>query len=201
MHTLHESTAGVPRTSDFPTTDLDDTIRKLMGNRQSRELAQILSLRGEEAIDILDSLQFVSEVPVLSAIASSFIRRTWQWLDANLYHEGRRRVIKALTDIAVASNELPSSLFIKDVVMESTHPANFGAYADVFRGSLHGQKVALKRLRLNDEGLATNDLHRVCLIFDYKAMMQKDNHASRNSVKKLSHGGSWRIPIFCLSWG
>jgi hypothetical protein len=42
--------------------DLDDTIRRLVGNSQSRERAQLLSLRGNEAVDVLDSLQSVSDV-------------------------------------------------------------------------------------------------------------------------------------------
>lgn len=71
-----------------------------------------------------------------------------QWLDINLNHEHRRIVLKRLVDIASASNELPRSLFLDGVELPSLHPAGYGAYADVFRGTYRGSAVALKRLRI-----------------------------------------------------
>jgi hypothetical protein len=84
-----------------------------------------------------------------------------QWLDANVKHERRRKIITLLMDVAKASNELPSSLFVAGVQIYSPHPTMSGGFADVFKGEFAGQSIALKRLRMNVRGLERNDVHRV----------------------------------------
>lgn len=53
-----------------------------------------------------------------------------------------------MVKLAWASSQLPSSLFLKNVIVyDRDIPAYGGAYADVFRGELDGKAVALKRFR------------------------------------------------------
>jgi hypothetical protein len=70
-------------------------------------------------------------------------------------------VLKVLVYIATESNELPSGLFIRGVHIDSQCPAGCGAFADVFRGTLDGQPIAIKRLRINENGKARDNIHRV----------------------------------------
>lgn len=42
---------------------------------------------------------------------------------------------------------IPQSLYLRGIRLEDRDPVNGGGYADIFRGSFQGQRVALKRLR------------------------------------------------------
>jgi hypothetical protein len=84
-----------------------------------------------------------------------------QWLDAHPAHDYRQHMFRLMIDIASASNELPPALFITGVQMPSRDATSTGSFADVFCGTYQGQKIALKRLRINDRGRTRNDIHQV----------------------------------------
>jgi hypothetical protein len=71
--------------------------------------------------------------------------------------------MRLLIDVAGKSNELPQSLFLAGVdIGAGRDPHSYGSFADVFCGSYQGQTVAVKRLRIDERGLARDNAHRVC---------------------------------------
>ncbi|KAJ3485692.1 hypothetical protein NLI96_g4782 [Meripilus lineatus] len=58
-----------------------------------------------------------------------------------------RRLHKTMTSLAHRSGKTPSALFITHVTIENPEPVISGAFGDVIKGTLHGQEVALKRMR------------------------------------------------------
>jgi hypothetical protein len=72
----------------------------------------------------------------------------WQWLDvAPADHSFRRSAIHLLVKIASRSGQLPPSLFIENVIRDTSW-RNTGGSGDVFCGTYMGNKVAVKQLRL-----------------------------------------------------
>lgn len=47
---------------------------------------------------------------------------------------------------------------------ESRDPWAYGGLADIFRASLNGGEVAVKRLRVNERGTVRAEIHKVCLL-------------------------------------
>ncbi|KAJ6554040.1 kinase-like domain-containing protein [Mycena vulgaris] len=68
-------------------------------------------------------------------------------LRKTLSQENRLETRRMLRRVSEASNKLPSSMFITGVTDCDAEPSFGGGYADVFRASLKGKAVALKRLR------------------------------------------------------
>jgi hypothetical protein len=155
--------------SNSTVIDVEDVIMKLRGSHRMGEKERLLALRGQAAIDVLDTLQLVGQA-ILCSDNNIHECSRYQWLDANTCHDHRRRVLKLLMDIASSSNELPASLFIRDVHLDSQVPESFGAYADIFRGTLRGQHVAVKRLSINESGKTRYNIHRVSCLRSYQPM-------------------------------
>ena len=57
------------------------------------------------------------------------------------------RLVKALLRLSRASGLYPECLALKSIEMEA-HPVDRGSYGDVYKGVLHGQKIAVKVLRV-----------------------------------------------------
>jgi serine/threonine protein kinase len=58
--------------------------------------------------------------------------------------------------LAASSHELPPSLFVNEIVLDSRDPSFFGGFADVFRGTYRGIPVAVKRPRVSLEADKAN---------------------------------------------
>jgi hypothetical protein len=52
-----------------------------------------------------------------------------------------------LVKLAVRSNQLPSALFVKDVVLAQHRESLCGGFADVYQGRLREELVAVKKMR------------------------------------------------------
>jgi hypothetical protein len=136
--------------------DVDQILEDLYASRDKR--AEYLALRGPEACTLLDALQLVSPIRA----PCSMLSHPPQWLDNNLEHKSRRKIMRLLIDVAGHSNELPHSLFVTGIdIGASRDPHSYGSFADVFRGTYENQIIAVKRLRINERGEARNDAHRV----------------------------------------
>lgn len=62
--------------------------------------------------------------------------------------EHRHAVRRLLIRLSQTSHTLPASLFIQGVECQDREPTGGGSFADIFRASLRGKDVALKRLRV-----------------------------------------------------
>jgi hypothetical protein len=61
----------------------------------------------------------------------------------------RRKAVSLLVKLSAESGIIPRDLFIQVVdIGEDRGPWEAGGFADVFRGTYNGQKVAVKRLRI-----------------------------------------------------
>lgn len=90
----------------------------------------VLNLRDRDAICMLDVLQ--------------------NWLDSESAHPIRQRVILLLVKLAATSEQIPSTLFLRNVDLGGVRDPEFmGGFADVFRARYRGQEVAVKRLRVS----------------------------------------------------
>jgi hypothetical protein len=60
--------------------------------------------------------------------------------------------ISLLVKLSSESQQFPPSLFIPEVDLGGIRdPEKIGGFADVFRGTLRGQEVAVKRLRVSSD--------------------------------------------------
>ncbi|TCD63897.1 hypothetical protein EIP91_004806 [Steccherinum ochraceum] len=62
--------------------------------------------------------------------------------------ETRDAIRRMMLKLSVRTTKLPKSLFLQGVISKDTESYSAGAFADIFVGEYHGQKVALKRLRV-----------------------------------------------------
>ncbi|KAH8080681.1 kinase-like domain-containing protein [Cristinia sonorae] len=60
----------------------------------------------------------------------------------------RHRIRRLLVRLCLDSGILPPSLLLTGIKCEDTDPVGMGGYADIFRGTYEGGRVALKRLRV-----------------------------------------------------
>jgi len=60
----------------------------------------------------------------------------------------RDTIRKLMLKLAMRSEKLPTSLFLKGVKCSETESYSVGSFADIYIGEYEGQKVALKRLRM-----------------------------------------------------
>jgi hypothetical protein len=73
-------------------------------------------------------------------------------------------VISLLVKLAIASGVLPRDLFIRGVDLgRDPHPHALGGFADVFRGILGSQQVAVKCLRVYHEDKVVINPVRPCI--------------------------------------
>lgn len=59
----------------------------------------------------------------------------------------RPRLVKALLQLSRTSGLYPECLILKGIEME-THPVTAGGYSEVYKGSLHQTKIAVKVLKV-----------------------------------------------------
>jgi hypothetical protein len=122
---------------------------------------------------------------------------SFQRLDFPMEPQYKSRHVKALLKLSRASGLYPECFTLKNIEMEN-HPVDNGGYGDVYRGRLHGRKIAVKVLKVYQ----TSDLTRlvkVCLKCDlYQSRL---NMILRNFCPRLSYGVNFPTPTFCLSTG
>lgn len=56
---------------------------------------------------------------------------------------------RAVIGLACESEEVPSSIYIKQVNWASTRPVRGGYHADIYKGSWDGKEAAIKEIRLH----------------------------------------------------
>ncbi|KAF9259368.1 kinase-like protein [Marasmius fiardii PR-910] len=112
-------------------------------------------LSSETALDILLTLE-TSRVPLVLNLLQTEVKTP------TLNHEYSRRCMKFLRLLVNKHHILPSSLFVKEVVMESSRILAIGGYSDIYKGILEGKSVCLKVLRIfieDSEEKRNEDLH------------------------------------------
>lgn len=82
-------------------------------------------------------------LPIAQGLTSCF-----QWLDSSKEDPLRRKAISILVKLAARSGVLPKSLFVEGITLQSMDPVSIGGFADVYKGLMDGQVLALKRLRI-----------------------------------------------------
>ena len=121
-----------------------------------------ISLEGEAAQRAVDSIQNVGycilrRLPIAQGLIGYF-----QWLDSSKEDPLRRKAIYILVKLAARSGALPTSLFVKGVKLQSMHAVSMGGFADVYKGLLDGELVALKRLRITVSRKEREKMYQVC---------------------------------------
>jgi serine/threonine protein kinase len=127
----------------------------------------MLSIRTCEASSVIDVLHNVCMHinPPLSTIHVYF--QVLAVVSSGKHHDGaiRKAASNLLMKVMQEFNILPSTLFLTGVVLYSRDPVNAGGYADILRGSYHGEEVALKRFRIYAHSHERMILHKVCSPF------------------------------------
>lgn len=80
-------------------------------------------------------------------IAQSLVNLLQARLDFPMEPQYKPRHVKALLKLCRASGLYPESLALKGIEMER-HPVDNGGYGDVYKGQLHGRKIAIKALKV-----------------------------------------------------
>jgi hypothetical protein len=110
--------------------------------------APILALKGAAARRVLDIYQKVHSFCFAHRKPGADQRAFYQWLDNTPEdHFARRSIVYLVVKLAAHSNQLPASLFLEDVMLDSLDSHSQGGFADVFSGYFGGHQVAIKRPR------------------------------------------------------
>ena len=129
-----------------------ELLQKVLNSKQEKSAAQ--ALRGPTAIIFMnfllqDVLSFI--ILVIFVLAKVHRIQVLDRLCINLQHPLSRRRSDArrlLIKIAKFSNELPESLYLRDVKYCTSGPVDrMGGFSDVYRGSWNCGDICVKRLR------------------------------------------------------
>jgi hypothetical protein len=96
-----------------------------------------------------------------------------QRLDFPMESKYKPRHVKALLKLCRASGLYPESLALKGIEMER-HPVDNGGYGDVYKGQLHGRKIAIKALKVYQSSNLTK-LLKVATNTDHLSISTKPN--------------------------
>jgi hypothetical protein len=121
------------------------SLAAILDSREARHAVK--QLHGVDAQSFLDIIQNVRSH--LFHVCSILHATTLKVLDRGSLPNAnsRSRARRLLQQLAEASEQLPSRLFISGVEDRDEHPAFGGGFGDVYRASYLGTPVALKRLR------------------------------------------------------
>ncbi|CAL1706475.1 unnamed protein product [Somion occarium] len=137
----------------FEDLSMDSLIAQALISQSAK--GYVLSLRDAPAVHCMDSI--LAKLDGLNA-NSPTVERT-----------RRFTLRRLLIQLSKASNHVPSSLYIVGVDCKERNAIAGGAYADIFRGTLHSASVALKRLRVfktdPDPGESHSNLLREALVW------------------------------------
>ncbi|KAK7055202.1 kinase-like domain-containing protein [Favolaschia claudopus] len=108
-----------------------------------------------------------------SDLAQCFLDVVQETLEKRLLQDAEhRRARRMVRRISEAFESLPSSLFIPNAVRtREIHPTCGGGFGDIYRATVDGKPVALKRMR---QFLQGSDLRRIHLKFCREALIWKD---------------------------
>jgi hypothetical protein len=123
---------------------------------KKRGFSYLLKLRDEQAECVLFYIQKVRNQTISQyqrqRVHSFTFCCSCQWLDAHPLHLLRQRAISLLVKLSAESQQFPPCLFLREVDLGPVRdPDKMGGFADVFRGSFQGGKVAVKRLRISTD--------------------------------------------------
>ena len=114
------------------------------------------SMNDKDAQIFLNAVQDVSNQWSIVTVADNFIQilnDPYIWLsdgtdpDGVSYAQIRTALRHVLMSVSINSDILPMSLFLSGVACTSRESIGGGSFGDVYRGTYHGEPVALKRLR------------------------------------------------------
>ncbi|KAK7029779.1 kinase-like domain-containing protein, partial [Favolaschia claudopus] len=111
-----------------------------------------------------------------SDLTQCFLDVVHETLDKRLLQDTEHRMARSMVrKLSEASEFFPSSLFVPSAVCtRETYPTFGGGFGDIYRATVDGQPVALKRMRHFLQG---SDLRRIHLKFCREALIWKDlNH-------------------------
>ncbi|KAK7029786.1 kinase-like domain-containing protein, partial [Favolaschia claudopus] len=108
-----------------------------------------------------------------SDLAQCFLDVVQETVDKRLLQDAEHRKARSMVrKLSEASESLPSSLFIPSAVCtREPYPTFGGGFGDIYRATVDGKPVALKRMR---QFLQGSDLRRIHLKFCREALIWKD---------------------------
>ncbi|KAK7055199.1 kinase-like protein [Favolaschia claudopus] len=108
-----------------------------------------------------------------SDLAQCFLDVVQEILGKRLLQDAEHRIARSIVRrLSEASDSLPSSLFIPNAVCtREIYPTFGGGFGDIYRATVGGKPVALKRMR---QFLQGSDLRRIHLKFCREALIWKD---------------------------
>ncbi|KAF9257189.1 hypothetical protein L218DRAFT_1006451 [Marasmius fiardii PR-910] len=127
------------------------------------DLRRILTL--DNGVDVISTLEH-SRVPLTADLLLSEIRANA--VDPSLY-EYHKKCIKYLRRLVDKHGVLPKSLFINDIVMESSRAVARGGFADIWKGTFRDQEVCLKVCYVST--VATKDINKIVQGFYREALI------------------------------
>ncbi|KAF8054329.1 kinase-like domain-containing protein, partial [Lyophyllum atratum] len=102
---------------------------------------RLLGCRGLSAQNLLDSFQWVLDVSELDPMF-------------------RRKLIVATQRLSAGSSLYPVCYELKDVVRGDQFPVTAGGFADIYKGTLYGQEVCIKAIRVYERDQVDHILKR-----------------------------------------
>lgn len=136
-----------------PPTQVDEQaeLRALIlrATRSRFDRNHLLSLRGKSAENALRLIFEVSSERSFEVINLT----SHQMLDISnsspKYRAKRFDLRRLLIKLSKTAEIIPSGLFLDHVLCDDRETLQIGGYADIFRGTVHGRAIALKRLRVS----------------------------------------------------
>ncbi|KIM77961.1 hypothetical protein PILCRDRAFT_607034 [Piloderma croceum F 1598] len=96
---------------------------------------------------VTDDSKYQELLTLRGQMAQSMVNLLQARLDFPMELKYKPRHVKALLKLCRASGLYPESLALKGIEMER-HPVDNGGYGDVYKGQLHGRKLAIKVLKV-----------------------------------------------------
>lgn len=142
----------------------------ILGLFSSGILEQISRLLPNETQDFLNVCQAVRDRII--SVPLDVIDLT-QLIDAQV--PKHRKIERYLKILVQHTGILPQYLFISNTKRQGANPLMGGGFADVWRGELNQQLVALKVLRIFEQGERRRKILQVCSIFYGKLVISNVN--------------------------
>jgi hypothetical protein len=144
-------------------------------------LENVLALRCEEALTIVEAIQMVGRHHSYAVLIIQHSYHTIQFLDnVSSKHPFRRGATHLLIKLADQSHQFPRSLYVEDhISLVRDNDSHFmGGFADVYKALRAEELIAVKKPR------ADKNAHKVSLIENLYRPESNSNTANRDFVEK-----------------
>ncbi|KAL4248641.1 EKC/KEOPS complex subunit BUD32 [Abortiporus biennis] len=121
---------------------------------------EIISLKGEAALEFLDDLQEILDTEYI-------------WTEQPLLVPIRTRLSNIVLQLAISSGQLPTHIFVTDVQNLETESKGNGGFADIWSAKLQGRDVALKKVRFV-AGIRDSERRELERSFYHEALLWKN---------------------------